>query len=346
MGVKREFLGEANNGAPVYGYHITNTNGMEVVVMNFGATIKNIFVPTKDGEKIDVALGYDDLSQYFTNDVFFGSTVGPSANRVKDAKFTIDGQEYILAINDGANNLHSDANEGLHKRVWDTVEEENSVTFSIKMEDGDIGFPGNKEFSLTYTLGDDNALSLHYHATSDANTLINPTNHVYFNLSGHKAQLIGDHVMQMNASKYTPVVKGAIPTGEIADVAGTPLDFTQAKPIGKDIDADFEQLELVGGYDHNFCIDNADGTRRSFCDVLSPVTGITLHCSTTLPGFQFYSGNFINDVPGKENVVYKKRSGFCLETQFYPNSINEPEFPDSVFGPNREYDSITVYQFS
>ncbi len=346
MAVKREFWGEATNGAPIYAYHLTNNSDMEVVVLNFGATIRNIFVPDKDGNRVDVALGYDDYKEYFGNDCFLGATVGPTANRIANAKYSIDGREFILPINDGPNNLHTDMNNGFHKRVWDAEEGDNFVKFTLKSDDGDMGFSGNRVFELTYTLTDDNALSLHYHATSDAKTLINMTNHTYFNLSGHNAGSILDHTMKMNSSFYTPVIdSAAIPTGEIASVEGTPFDFREEKTIGRDIDADNEQLKFVGGYDHNYVIDDADGTRRTFCTVSSPKTGITMQCSTTLPGFQLYVGNFLKHGNGKGGAVYKARDGFCLETQFYPNSIKEPGFPDSVFGPDREYDTVTVYQF-
>ena len=324
-----------------------NNSGVEVVVLNFGATIRNIFVPDKDGNKVDVVLGYDDYKQYFGNDCFLGATVGPTANRIANAKYSIDGKEFILPINDGPNNLHTDMNNGFHKRVWDAEEGDNFVKFTLKADDGDLGFSGNRVFELTFTLSDDNALSLHYHAVSDAKTLINMTNHAYFNLGGHNSGSCLDHVMKMNSSFYTPVIdSAAIPTGEIASVEGTPFDFRQEKTIGKDIDADNEQLKFVGGYDHNYVVDGADGTRRNFCTVTSPKTGITMQCSTTLPGFQLYAGNFLNHDHGKDGTVYKPRDGFCLETQFYPNSINEAGFPDCVFGPDREYDTVTVYQFN
>ncbi len=344
MAVKREFWGEAQSGAPIYVYHLTNNSGMEVDVLNFGCTIRNIFVPDKDGNKVDVVLGYDDYKEYFDNNCFLGVAVGPSANRIANAKYSIDGKEYILPINDGPNNLHSDMNNGFHKRVWDAEEGDNYVKFSLDAEDGDLGFSGNRHFEITYTLTDDNALSLHYHATSDARTLINMTNHTYFNLSGKGSCL--DHTLKMNCSAYTPVIdSAAIPTGEIASVQGTPFDFLQEKTIGKDIEADNEQLKFVGGYDHNFVIDNADGTRRIFATVASPETGITMQCSTTLPGVQLYTGNFLTHGNGKGGVAYDKRDGFCLETQFYPDSINQAGFPDCVFGPDREYDTTTVYQF-
>lgn len=345
MSVKREFLGEAKDGAPIYCYHMSNEQGMEVCLMNYGAAIRNIFVKDKDGEKRDVVLGYENPEGYFDNSCFLGVVVGPVANRIGGASYSIDDKNFKMAVNDGPNNLHSDFDNGFHKRVWDAAETDNSVTFSLKCEEGDLGFSGNREFSVTYTLTDDNALMLHYHATSDAKTLINITNHCYFNLRGHDAGTITDHVAKFNSSKTTVVGEGLIPTGEIADVEGTPFDFRQEKVIGLEIDADNDQIEIGGGYDHNFIIDNADGTRRTFATVTCPESGITMQCSTTLPAFQFYAGNFLDAEGGKDGAVYKKREGFCLETQIYPDAIHHSNFPDAVFGPEREYDSITVYRF-
>lgn len=345
MSVKREFLGEAKDGAPIYCYHMNNEQGMEVCLMNYGAAIRNIFVKDKDGEKRDVVLGYENPEGYFGNSCFLGVVVGPVANRIGGASYSIDDKNFKMAVNDGPNNLHSDFDNGFHKRVWDAAETDNSVTFSLKCEEGDLGFSGNREFSVTYTLTDDNALMLHYHATSDAKTLINITNHCYFNLRGHDAGTITDHVAKFNSSKTTVVGEGLIPTGEIADVEGTPFDFRQEKVIGLEIDADNDQIEIGGGYDHNFIIDNADGTRRTFATVTCPESGITMQCSTTLPAFQFYAGNFLDAEGGKDGAVYKKREGFCLETQIYPDAIHHSNFPDAVFGPEREYDSITVYRF-
>ena len=348
MAVKREQFGETTTGAPIYEYHISNDSGLEAVVLNFGATIKSIFVPDKDGNPVDVALGYDDYKKYFDNDCFLGATVGPTANRIAKARYTIDGKEFILPINDGPNNLHTDMNNGFHKRIWDAEEGENSVKFTLKAEDGDLGFSGNRFFELTYTVTDENGLELHYHATSDAKTLMNLTNHVYFNLGGQGSGSILDHVMQMNASKYTPVSSSeAIPTGEIADVEGTPFDFRTEKTIGKDVNADNEQLKFVGGYDHNYVVDGYDWkSLKNFCTVSSPKTGIKMECFTNLPGFQLYVGNFLKADGVKGGAAYKAREGFCLETQVYPNSINQEGFPDCIYGPDREYDNITVYKFS
>ena len=345
MSVKREFLGETKDGAPIYGYHMTNSQGMEVCLMNYGATIRNIFVKDKEGQKRDVVLGYDDPAKYFDNSCFLGVVVGPVANRVGGAAYEIDGKSFKMAVNDGPNNLHSDFDNGFHKRVWEASETDDSVTFTLKSDDGDLGFSGNRVFSVTYSLSEDNALSLHYHATSDAKTMINVTNHCYFNLRGQGSGTITDHVAQFNSSKTTTVGEGLIPTGEIADVEGTPFDFRKEKAIGLEIDADNDQIKLGGGYDHNFIIDGADGTRRTFATVTCPESGITMQCSTTLPAFQFYCGNFLEAEGAKGGINYGHREGFCLETQIHPDAIHHDNFPDAVFGPEREYDSITVYRF-
>ena len=346
MSVKKVLFGETPNKEQVFEYHITNNNNVEVVVINYGVTIKNIFVPDKNGNRVDVVLGYDKLEDYFANSCFLGSTVGPTANRINEAKYEIDGKEFTLPVNDGPNNLHTDMDNGFHKRVWDAVEGEDSVKFTLKAEDGDIGFAGNRQFEVTYKLTEDNSLSIHYFATSDANTLINMTNHAYFNLSGHNAGSIHDHILKLDASNFTPVIdSAAIPTGEIVTVKGTPFDFTTEKAVGKDIDADDYQLKSVGGYDHNFVIDDADGSIKEAAVLTSPKTGITMKCFTDLPGVQFYAGNFVEGKGCKEGADYQHRGGLCLETQFYPNSINEPGFPKPVFGPGKAYDTTTIYQF-
>ncbi|MCM1427481.1 MAG: galactose mutarotase [Eubacterium sp.] len=346
MSMVKEFFGTAKDGKDVYAFTLKNANGMKARVINFGAVLVNLYVPDKNGNLADVVLGYDKLEDYYGNESFFGVTIGPSANRVGNARFQIGGRTYQLDINDGVNNLHSNKELGYHKRAWDIESaDDNSVTFSITAPDGDMGFPGNKKISMTYSLSDDNKLTLAYHGTSDANTLINMTNHTYFNLSGHQAGSIEDHLLTIHASHYTPVIPGAIPTGEIAPVAGTPMDFTSPKPIGRDIRADFEQLKLTFGYDHNFVIDGADGTLREIAVVKDPKSGREIKAFSTLPGVQFYAGNCIEEETGKDGTFYGARMGMCLETQYFPDSINKPEFPSVVFGPDRDYEAVTVYQF-
>ncbi len=346
MAVKKVLFGETPNKEQVFEYHISNKNNVEVVVINFGVTIKNIFVPDKDGKLVDVVLGYDDIAGYLENSCFLGSTVGPTANRICEAKYKIDGKEFSLPVNDGPNNLHTDMDNGFHKRVWDAVEGDDCVKFTLKAADGDLGFAGNRVFEVTYSLSEDNSLSIHYNATSDANTLINMTNHAYFNLGGQNSGSILNHTLKLNASHYTPVIdSAAIPTGEIADVAGTPFDFLAEKTIGKDIEADNAQLKAVGGYDHNYVVDDADGSIKEIAVLSSPKTGITMKCFTDLPGVQLYAGNFLSGENCKGGVNYKSREGVCLETQFYPNSINQEGFPKPVFGPDKVYDTTTIYQF-
>lgn len=346
MGIAKEIFGTTKEGKEVYAFTLENAKGMKARVINFGAILVNLYVPDAEGNTEDVVLGFDNLEGYYGNGSFFGATIGPNANRIGNAKFEINGKTYQVDVNDGPNNLHSHIELAYHKRVWDAVvNDDNSVTFSLEAPDGDMGFPGNKKISVTYSLSDDNELKLAYHATSDADTLINMTNHTYFNLSGHKAGKIEDHILTLYASNYTPVVPGAIPTGEIASVAGTPMDFTTAKPVGQDINADFEQLKLTLGYDHNWVIDNADGTLREIALLEDPKSGRKMKTFTTLPGVQFYAGNCISKENGKAGAVYEPRTGMCLETQYYPDTINKPQFPSAVFGPNREYDAVTVYQF-
>lgn len=347
MGVMKEALGKLPDGSEVWAYHLKNTHGVEAVILNYGGVIRNLFVPDRDGKPVDVALGYDGYEGYTGASCFLGAAIGPAANRVAKAQYVIDGVTYHLPVNENDNNLHTDDKLGFHRRVWAVTEEaENRITLRTEDADGAIGFPGNRVFTITYTVTEDNALELRYHGTSDRRTYMNITNHSYFHLAGEAAGYIGDHVAQFTASKYTPVRADSVPTGEIADVSGTALDFTTAKPMGRDIEADEEQLHLVSGYDHNFCIDGADGTLRTFAVVSHPATGIVMTCATDLPAFQFYSGNFLKTEGTKGGRSYKRREGFCLETQVPPNSINEPAFPDCIYGPEKDYDSVTQYRFS
>ena len=346
MAVSTKFFGKSKEGKDITLYTITNAAGMQADVTDLGAILVNLFVPGKDGKKDDVVLGFATGEEYYDNASFFGATIGPSANRIGNAKFTIEGREYQLAVNDGPNNLHSDFEKGYHKRMWDAEILENGVRFSLEAPDGDMGFPGNLKISVTYTLTEDNAISLKYHGTTDRAALLNMTNHSYFNLAGHKAGNIEDHVLTIHASCYTPVVPGANPTGEIAPVAGTPMDFTKAKRIGDEILADFEQLKRTKGYDHNWVVDGADGTLREIAVVSEPTTGRVMTVLTDLPGVQFYAGNCITPVAGKDGAQYEVRSGLCLETQCYPDSINKANFPSVVYTPEKAYDTETVYRFS
>ena len=345
MGVVKEKFGVAKTGEEVYLYTLKNKNGMEAKVTNFGACLVSLLVPDKNGRLDDVVLGYDTLEEYFANPSFFGVVIGPNANRTGGASFELNGKKYQLAVNDGENNLHSDMNDGYQKLPWKAEEGENCVTFTIEGKDGEMGFPGNKVVAVTYTLTDDNEIKLSYRASSDMDTLLNLTNHTYFNLAGHKNGSMERQMLQLRASNFTPVVPGAIPTGEIKPVAGTPLDFTNKKPIGQDIGADCEQLKLVKGYDHNFAIDGADGHMREIAEAEDPKSGRRMKVFTNLPGVQFYAGNCIDPQSGKDGASYGPRMGFCLETQYFPDNIHHSNFEQAVFGPGKDYESETIYQF-
>ncbi len=346
MSVTIEPFGHYPDGREVKLYTISNQNGMTVSVANVGAALVKVMIPDRQGTCADVVLGFDSADAYMENGSFFGVVVGPNANRIKEARFALDGTVYQLDANDGRNNLHSHRKEGWHKRFWEACVGEDSVTFSLEDGDGSLGFPGRKRVSVTYSLDEENALKLHYHGSSDKRTILNLTNHSYFNLDGHEGGSIENHELWLSASHYTPADAGSIPTGEIAAVAGTPMDFTVAEKIGRRIGEDFEQLKFAGGYDHNWVIDGWDETLRHFATVKSPVSGRIMKAYTTLPGVQFYAGNFIEEQTGKKNAHYGPRCGLCLETQFFPDSVNKPGFPDSIFGEGREYDSVTVYQFA
>lgn len=345
MSVTKKVFGISSKGEEIYLYRIAGADGASVQVTNYGAILVSVTVPDASGQMEDVVLGYERLEDYYGNPSFFGATVGPNANRVGGASFTLKGKTYQLDVNDGPNNLHSHKDLGLHKKVWKAKEGENSVTFSLLERDGELGFPGNRICSVTYTLTEGNRLALHYYCESDAETPVNMTNHTYFNLEGQGKGRIEDHVLWLKASHYTPVAEGAIPTGEIAPVEGTPMDFTKQERVGARINDDFEQLKLTGGYDHNWVIDDFDGSLQLFATVKAPVSGRVLRAYTNLPGVQFYAGNFIEPETGKGGAAYDKRSGLCLETQFYPDTVNKTEFPSAIFGPDRIYDYTTVYEF-
>lgn len=345
VSVNSSVFGKNAEGKDILLFSLKNEKGVEACVTNQGATLAMLKVPDKHGEIRDVVLGFDQGERYMNNVSVFGATVGPHANRIGGAEFELDGVTYALVKNDGPNNLHTDLQNGYQTRMWDSEIVPGGVTFTLQDTDGNMGFPGNKTIQVTYTLDDESKLTLRYHAESDKRTVFNLTNHTYFNLEGHETGNVGGHILQLKADFYTPVAKGAIPTGEILPVKGTPLDFNEEMVIGDRIDADMEQLKITGGYDHNYVIADFDGSLRHFATVRAPKSGIVMKAYTTLPGVQLYTGNFIDEQTGKAGVVYNKRHGVCLETQFYPDSIHHDNFPDCVFGEGRDYDSVTVYQF-
>lgn len=345
MSVTVSSFGTYPDGREIILYTISNEMGMQVSVTNVGAAIVRILCPDREGAMADVVLGFDKGGDYMRNGSFFGVVIGPNANRVGGAAFTLEGTTYLLDKNDGENNLHSHKEKGWHKRLWEAKTGDNSVTFSLEDGDGSLGFPGNRKAAVTYSLSEDNALKLHYQGSSDRTTVLNLTNHTYFNLDGHDSGRIEDHILQLKASRYTPADAGSIPTGEIAPVEGSPMDFTRPKRVGDEIDAGFEQLRFAKGYDHNWVIDGWDGGLRHFATLEAPLSGRIMQVYTTLPGVQFYAGNFIERQEGKDGAVYDFRAGLCLETQYFPDSVNKPEFPGAFFGGEKEYESVTVYRF-
>lgn len=345
MSVEQEKFGVTKDGKEVTLYTLTNKRGMKAQIMNYGAILVRLFVPNKKGEIADVVLGYESLEPYFVNGSNFGATIGPNANRIGNASYTLNGVKYDLEVNDGPNNLHSNFDHGFQKRVWDASVGDQSVTFRVKNEDGEIGFPGNIRASITYSLNNDDELELNYHAVSDQDTIINMTNHSYFNLKGHETGTILDEKLMINASRYTENGPGAIPTGKILPVIGTPMDFTSSKCIRDQIDDDYLPLNISGGYDQNWVLDNYDGTVHLIARVDDESAYRSMEVFTDLPGVQFYAGNFITEQTGKQGAHYGKRSGLCLETQYFPDSVNKPEFPSCIFGPDREYNSTTIYRF-
>lgn len=326
-------------------YTFENKNGMIMEVTDFGATLYALIVPDKDGNPIDVALGYDSPEGYMgPSGTGFGATIGRNGNRIGKGTFTLNGKTYQLDKNNNGNNLHSGL-DFYHYRMWNVKETtENSITLSLHSPDGDQGFPGALDVDVTYTLTDDNELKIDYYAVPDADTVINMTNHTYFNLNGHASGSILEQELWVDADAFTPTDIELIPTGEICPVEGTPMDFRVKKPVGRDIDEKYEALVFGGGYDHNWCLNN-NGNFQKVIELSSALSGITMEVYTDLPGVQIYSGNFLVEEPGKQGVVYKHRQGICFETQNYPDAINHENFPSPVFKKGEEYKTTTVYKF-
>ncbi|MCA9214783.1 MAG: galactose mutarotase [Planctomycetales bacterium] len=331
-------------------YTLKNKNGMTIKVTNYGAIITSIIVPDRDGKMADIALGYDDVADYINavDKPYFGAVVGRYGNRIAKGKFTIDGTEYSLATNNSPNHLHG-GTIGFDKVVWTATpnDDKNSITLKYLAKDKEEGYPGNLDITIIYTLTDDNEIHCHYQAKTDKATPVNLTQHTYFNLKGEGNGDILGHQLMLNADHYTPTDATAIPTGEIAAVKGTPFDFTSAKAIGRDINQAHQQLEFGLGFDHNWVLRdaNAPGMKRA-AKVYEPSTGRTLEIHTTEPGVQFYCGNFLDGrLKGKSGKSYVHRGGFCLETQHYPDSPNQPNFPSSIVTPDKPYDTTTVFKF-
>lgn len=328
-------------------YVLKNANGMEVAITNFGARLVSIMVPDREGKMVDVLLGFDNIDDYRNVPSDFGATIGRYANRIKNGEMTIDSVKYQLPKNNGENCLHGGPTGWQYKIYEVTKQDANSITLTVKSADGDNNFPGNVTASVTYTLTDDNAIEIQYSATTDKTTVVNMTNHAYFNLNGDPSQPATDHVLYLNASTFTPVDTAFIPTGEIAQVSGTPMDFTKPKLISQDIEVEFEQLANGHGYDHNWCLDTKGDKEQLAASLYSPKTGIKLEVYTDECGVQFYGGNFLDGtVKGKNGIAYQRRASVCLETDHYPDSPNHPEWPTVLLKPGETYSQFCKYKFT
>jgi len=331
-------------------FTLTNSNGLIAKLTNFGAILVSLFVPDKNGNLDDIVLGFDTLEKYLTNDIcYFGSTIGRNSNRVKNASFILNDTAYNLDKNErNKNNLHSGFNP-YNKRLWNYSinENNNSVSFNLISPDGDQGFPGEFNITVTYTLTDNNELKINYNGKSDKDTIANMTNHSYFNLAGHNSGTSMNHKLWINADKFVEVDDELIPTGNLVNVENTPMDFRKAKTIGNDIDANFEQLKFTDGYDHCYVLNKEQNGIEKIAVVCDEKSGRTMEVFTDAIGVQFYAGNFIenNKVIGKDNCMYKNRSGFCLETGFLPDSTNNRNFSSPILKANEIYNTTTIYKF-
>jgi len=340
--------GDTPDGA-AYLYTLRNANGMEVDVTNYGGTITAIRVPDKNGTVADVTLGFSDIEGYLDEHPYFGALIGRYGNRIAAGQFSIDGKDYELAQNDGGNTLHGGP-KGFHRQLY-TAEATNvkagvmGVSLTRTSPDGEEGYPGNLDVTVRYLLNDDNELRIEYEATTDAPTVLNLTNHTYFNL-GHEATIL-NHELIIDAAAFTPVDGGLIPTGELLPVEGTPFDFRKSTAIGARIDDENQQLARGQGYDHNWVLDRDGDGLEPVATLYAPSTGRMMEVLTTEPGLQFYSGNFLDgSLTGRDGTAYVLRSGLCLETQHFPDSPNQPEFPSTELRPGGKYSSATIYRFS
>jgi aldose 1-epimerase len=340
-------FGKMNDGTPVSLYTLNNGKGMTMKVMNYGGIIVSLVAPDRDGKAVDVILGFDSLKDYEAHNPFFGALVGRYGNRIAKGKFTLDGKEYDLVKNNNGNHLHG-GTRGFDKVFWRIEEVPASDGVAIRLsylsKDMEENYPGNLEVEVTYTLSEDNTLKFDYKATTDKKTILNLTQHTYFNFTGGKDNILS-HEISLNADRFLPVDRTLIPTGELRPVENTPFDFRTPYAIGDRIDSKNEQLEFAGGYDHCWVL-NGEGMKTAAV-VYDSLSGIEMTVETTEPGVQFYTGNFLDgSLKGKNNVVYNRRTGFCLETEHFPDSPNQKQFPSVVLSPGQTFNSTTSYNFS
>jgi len=347
--IEKHDFGVTPEGKEVVQYTLKNTNGIAITIITYGGIITSLKTPNKDGVSEDIVLGYNSLDDYIKSSPYFGAIIGRYGNRIAKGKFTLNGTTYTLATNDGQNHLHGGL-KGFDKVVWSATEETADHSASIKLsytsKDMEEGYPGNLEVSVTYTLTSDNTLAIAYQATTDKTTVVNLTQHSYFNLSGDFSQPILDQELQINADTYIPVDETLIPTGKLEPVEGTPFDFRTMKAIGKDIAVANDQLKKGLGFDHCWVLNDQDKGMRYAAKAYDPKSGRVLEVTTDEPGIQFYSGNFLDGtLPSKNGGTYAQRSGFCLETQHYPDSPNQKDFPSTILEPGNVYNSKTTFKF-
>lgn len=339
--MKKDF-GVLKNGEKAELYLLKNENGVEIAVSNYGATWVSAWIPGKDGKK-DVLLGYDTVAGYEAGGESIGATVGRSANRIGGAEFILNGKTYHLSKNKGENNLHSGP-DFFHKRLWKVLEEDDfHVVFALESPEGDQGFPGAMSVRVTYVLNSENEVRISYRAESSEDTVCNLTNHAYFNLNGHTSGDILSHEVWVDADAFTRTDRDSIPTGELVPVEGTPMDFRKKKPVGKEIDMDYEALIFGNGYDHNWVL-NGSGYRKA-AELTAVESKITMEVYTDRPGVQIYAGNFLNNEQGKQGAVYQKRDGICFETQGFPDAVHHENFPSSILKKGETWETTTAYKF-
>jgi aldose 1-epimerase len=348
--VTKTNFGKTSTGENVDLYTLRNVHGVEAKITNYGGIVVSLKVPDRNGKFDDVVLGFKDFEGYMNNGPYFGAIIGRYGNRIAKGRFTLNGVEYKLAVNNGENHLHGGI-KGFDKVVWTGSETKTkagpAVVLTYLSKDGEEGYPGNLQVRVVYTLTNNDELKIDYSATTDKDTVTNLTHHSYFNLAGEGNGDILNHLLTINANRFVPTDAGSIPTGELRSVAGTPFDFLKATAIGARINQDDEQLKLGNGYDHTYVINGRPGTLRLAATAFEPTSGRVMQVWTTEPGVQFYTGNFLDGtLTGKSGKVYQRRFGFCLETQHFPDSPNHPSFPTTTLKKGATYKSTTIYKFS
>jgi aldose 1-epimerase len=351
MEIKKRFLVNTKNGLEVDVYTLSNSKGMEADILSLGGIVYSLRVPDRNGTVEDIVLGYNDIEDYLKpRGAYYGAIVGRHANRIGNASFELNGIEYKVTKNEGENQLHGGL-KGFDKVVWqaevlEDEDENEKLQLSYTSKDGEEGYPGNLQVKVTYSITEDNELKIEYYAVSDKDTVVNLTNHSYFNLSGQPTKDVLKHKVMINADSFTVNDSKSLPTGEILEVKGTPMDFTSLTEVGKNIDSDYEQIVFGAGYDHNYVLNTKGDLSKLAAEIVDEESGRVIEVYTTKPGVQLYTGNFLNDTEllGKNGIKYIRRCGLCLETQYFPNSLKHKNFPSPILRTGEEYKHVTIYK--